>query len=269
MSQTVRARYDYDSYGNVTKVSGDMDNLFLYTGHFWHSQSGLYLTLFRAYEPKLGRWLSRDPIGELDDTNLYAYVGNAPMDRWDPLGLWNAWAPATWGVPTGAGQNPWNPMDSSAAWDGVFDSLADTGTSVGGFWKDVVTGDWGNIANRYDQGPIGQAERLTNPCSSNWVERHAYGLTVGATAFAAAAAAAAGGLLAAEAVGVTGGAAGEGSIARIPVQNLLKAGWQAKPWELHPAHHRFLGQAMRHLQKNWWIKGLKNSGAVLRIPIPW
>jgi RHS repeat-associated protein len=31
---------------------------------FLHQPSGLYLTLFRAYDPYSGRWLSRDPAGE-------------------------------------------------------------------------------------------------------------------------------------------------------------------------------------------------------------
>jgi RHS repeat-associated protein len=87
MSQTVRARYDYDPYGNVTKVSGDRDSVFLYTGHFWDGRNGLYLTLYRAYDPVLGRWLSRDPIEERGGINLYAYVGNNPIRLSDPLGL--------------------------------------------------------------------------------------------------------------------------------------------------------------------------------------
>ena len=33
-------------------------------------------------------WLSRDPIGEAGGINLYAYVGNDPVNAIDPLGLW-------------------------------------------------------------------------------------------------------------------------------------------------------------------------------------
>ena len=39
------------------------------------------------YHPDEGRWLSRDPIGELGGPNLYAYVENAPTQNKDALGL--------------------------------------------------------------------------------------------------------------------------------------------------------------------------------------
>jgi uncharacterized protein RhaS with RHS repeats len=41
----------------------------------------------RFYEPRLGRFLQTDPIGTKDDLNLYAYVGNNPVNRLDPTGL--------------------------------------------------------------------------------------------------------------------------------------------------------------------------------------
>ncbi|MBW8782578.1 MAG: hypothetical protein JF599_11920 [Verrucomicrobia bacterium] len=83
----LRARYDYDPYGRVTKVSGDLDADFGFTGHFYHPASGLNLTLYRAYDPNAGRWLSRDPIAEAGGLNLYGYVTNDPFNLVDPLGL--------------------------------------------------------------------------------------------------------------------------------------------------------------------------------------
>jgi RHS repeat-associated protein len=55
---------------------------------FIHSPSGLYLTLNRAYDPYSGRWLSRDPAEEIaSGINLYAYVGDSPVNGVDPFGL--------------------------------------------------------------------------------------------------------------------------------------------------------------------------------------
>ncbi|MCC5788863.1 MAG: RHS repeat-associated core domain-containing protein [Opitutales bacterium] len=42
---------------------------------------------FRYYDPETGRWPSRDPIGERGGLNLYAMVGNNPVNAWDVLGL--------------------------------------------------------------------------------------------------------------------------------------------------------------------------------------
>ena len=41
---------------------------------------------YRYYDPKNGRWPSRDPIGEEGGMNLYGFVGNDPVKRWDLLG---------------------------------------------------------------------------------------------------------------------------------------------------------------------------------------
>jgi RHS repeat-associated protein len=85
---TVEAVYDYSPWGEVTKIGGSgLESDFLYTGHFYHDESDLHLTLYRAYNPELGMWLSRDPIAENGGLNLYAYVGNNPIMDWDPLGL--------------------------------------------------------------------------------------------------------------------------------------------------------------------------------------
>ena len=42
---------------------------------------------YRYYDPKSGRWPSRDPIEEEGGVNLYGFVGNVGVNRWDALGL--------------------------------------------------------------------------------------------------------------------------------------------------------------------------------------
>jgi hypothetical protein len=40
------------------------------------------------YDPHIGRWVSRDPIGEHGGPNVYAFVGNDSVNKTDMLGLW-------------------------------------------------------------------------------------------------------------------------------------------------------------------------------------
>jgi RHS repeat-associated protein len=86
-SGMIHARYDYDPYGRLTKVQGDLDSDFTYAGYYNHSLTGLFATLNRFYDPDLGRWISRDPIGESGGINLYSYVVNEPIGWTDPEGL--------------------------------------------------------------------------------------------------------------------------------------------------------------------------------------
>jgi uncharacterized protein RhaS with RHS repeats len=42
---------------------------------------------YRFYDPLTGRWPSRDPIGERGGLNLYGFIGNNGVGKWDYLGL--------------------------------------------------------------------------------------------------------------------------------------------------------------------------------------
>lgn len=87
MVHSLITSYDYDPYGRRTKQVGSLEADFGFTGHYVHAPTGLHLAPFRAYDAGIGRWLSRDPIGEAGGINLYGYVGNSPLGRVDPLGL--------------------------------------------------------------------------------------------------------------------------------------------------------------------------------------
>lgn len=50
------------------------------------SVSGVRYYGQRYYNPGTGRWLSRDPIGEIGGDNLYAITGNDAVNQWDFLG---------------------------------------------------------------------------------------------------------------------------------------------------------------------------------------
>ncbi len=59
---------------------------FGYTGRQYDPETGLYQYRARYYSPRLGVFLSTDPIGTKDDPNLYLYVGADPVNATDPTG---------------------------------------------------------------------------------------------------------------------------------------------------------------------------------------
>jgi RHS repeat-associated protein len=92
----VAAVYEYDAYGN-TLVAEDWDfsgivddNPFRFSTKWFDTELGtgheLYYYGYRYYSPRLGRWLSRDPIGEKGGANLYAFLRNCPTSKIDPDG---------------------------------------------------------------------------------------------------------------------------------------------------------------------------------------
>jgi len=76
--------YTYGPYGEP--VPSWTGSRFRYTGRTTIPEAQLYYYKARVYSPSLGRFLQTDPIGTKDDLNLYAYVGNDPLDRTDPTG---------------------------------------------------------------------------------------------------------------------------------------------------------------------------------------
>ena len=51
------------------------------------AQAHAVMYLARPYDPNMGRWMSRDPIGENGGENLYSFVLNKPVFLIDPLGF--------------------------------------------------------------------------------------------------------------------------------------------------------------------------------------
>ena len=80
----------YDEFGRPG--AGNV-GLFGFTGQMNLAAAGLMHYRARAYDPALGRFLQADPILFGGGMNLYAYVGNDPVNFIDPLGLQAATTP--------------------------------------------------------------------------------------------------------------------------------------------------------------------------------
>lgn len=80
--------YTFEPFGNTSVSGAASGNSSQYTGRE-NDGTGLYYYRARYYSPKLQRFISEDPIGFAGgDTNLYAYVGNDPVNYTDASGLW-------------------------------------------------------------------------------------------------------------------------------------------------------------------------------------
>jgi RHS repeat-associated protein len=96
-SGNVVERYDYSPYGEPIFLDANFDfdadsvsdiaHSRTYTGQRLDTETGLYQYRNRYYHARLGRFISRDPIGyDGSQWNLYEYVGGRPAVYTDPNG---------------------------------------------------------------------------------------------------------------------------------------------------------------------------------------
>jgi len=88
---------DYQAWGEAREViaeaatSAGIRNPFRFQGQYHDDESGLHYNRHRYYDPEIGRFISRDPIGLMGGINTHNYAPNSI--QWvDPLGLWAAGA---------------------------------------------------------------------------------------------------------------------------------------------------------------------------------
>ena len=84
---TVAQRLDYTPWGRVTTDTRPGFQPFGFAGGMYDSATGLVRFGARDYDARLGRWTAPDPaFAGGGDTNLYAYIGNDPVNLRDPSG---------------------------------------------------------------------------------------------------------------------------------------------------------------------------------------
>jgi RHS repeat-associated protein len=89
-SGSIVATYSYDPFGNLTASGGiaAAANPFRFSTKYFDSETGLYYYGYRLYSPAQNRFITRDPSGEINGgPNLYAFVGNDPINGIDQFGL--------------------------------------------------------------------------------------------------------------------------------------------------------------------------------------
>ncbi|MBC3208614.1 RHS domain-containing protein, partial [Pseudomonas sp. SWRI111] len=86
----------YDAYGKVAAVTlaGEeyLDQPLRFQGQYFDAESGLHYNRHRYYDPRLGRYLTPDPVKLAGGLNQYQYVPN-PTGWVDPLGLTSSCPP--------------------------------------------------------------------------------------------------------------------------------------------------------------------------------
>ena len=89
-------RYVYSPYGVLTiydatwantRSASSYANVYTYTGRQLDTETGLFYYRARMFHAQLGRFISRDPIGYTQGSNIYGYVADNPVMAGDPSGM--------------------------------------------------------------------------------------------------------------------------------------------------------------------------------------
>ena len=84
---TVLSHYDYSPFGEILISTASHHSPFRFSTKYHDPETGTLYYGYRHYSPRLGRWLSRDPLEENGGDNLLLFCFNAPIGQFDFLGF--------------------------------------------------------------------------------------------------------------------------------------------------------------------------------------
>jgi len=77
-----------EAFGSTGVLPGNSITMNLrFPGQYFDEESGDHYNFLRTYNPRLGSYITQDPIGIAGGLNLFAYVAANPLVRIDPFGL--------------------------------------------------------------------------------------------------------------------------------------------------------------------------------------
>ena len=77
----------YDTFGNVINESGAFEIPFRFAGGLYDEDTKLIRFGVRDYDPEIGRWTTKEPLGFSGSRNWYVYAGNDGVNFVDVNGL--------------------------------------------------------------------------------------------------------------------------------------------------------------------------------------
>jgi len=137
----------YGAYGEPQSWSGSR---FSYTGQIMLPELKLYHYKARVYDPASGRFLQTDPVGYDSDIDLYAYVGDDPVDRGDPTG--ESWLDDTASFVANVASNP--------------DTYRGAAEAIGGALLTVAGGAGDGASAVAEGGSLGLASPVALPAAA-------------------------------------------------------------------------------------------------------
>ncbi|OGW93596.1 MAG: hypothetical protein A3K16_06315 [Omnitrophica bacterium RIFCSPLOWO2_01_FULL_45_24] len=167
-SGAVVQTYDYDAFGNIVNQTGSTPNggqalteAYRYKTKEYSPETGLVFFGARYYNPLIGRFITKDPLGMADGPNQYLYCNNDPINIIDPYGLYWGESAVKWWLTESVLPGPYGQPVSewgSKGPTGWGDPIGQT-ECAGGIWKwSERVAVWTSVAAVIAAGGLGAAE---------------------------------------------------------------------------------------------------------------